>query len=300
MLAMADQNGVVNASAPGLAAMAQVGFESVIKALQCFEAPDEYSRSTEFEGRRIQKVDGGWLILNYQKYREIRNEEKRREQNRIAQQKFRDSRAAGSTVSKSVSKRKQNKPQSAQAEAEAEAEYKKKVPNGTKEKASGDDPGHDRDVTIENPAASESVLLEVIEAEVVTSPEIEPTEAPWTEMPWWEFCELFEAKLVQNLRSARGYADFDPPRERLDDLLVKLRGFGADDDAIEALVLGFVERADRRRQKTPEYKDPLRVLRTWAESRRTDWQRRKSSGPKAGMVDVYGDGAKLLDAVRNR
>ena len=77
MLAMADQNGVVNASAPGLAAMAQVGFESVIKALQCFEAPDEYSRSTEFEGRRIQKVDGGWLILNYQKYREIRNEEKR-------------------------------------------------------------------------------------------------------------------------------------------------------------------------------------------------------------------------------
>ena len=152
----------------------------------------------------------------------------------------------------------------------------------------------------ENPAASEGVLLEVIEAEVVTSPEIEPTEAPWTEMPWWEFCELFEAKLVQNLRSARGYADFDPPRERLDDLLVKLRGFGADDDAIEALVLGFVERAEKRKLKTPEYKDPLRVLRTWAESRRTDWQRRKASGPKPGMVDVYGDGAKLLDAVRNR
>ena len=295
MLAMADQNGVVNASAPGLAAMAQVGFESVIKALQCFEAPDEYSRSTEFEGRRIQKVDGGWLILNYQKYREIRNEEKRREQNRIAQQKFRDSRAAGSTVSKSVSKRKQNKPQSAQAEAEAEAEYKKKVPNGTKEKASGDDPGHDRDVTIENPAASESVLLEVIEAEVVTSTELEVRQPPW-----WEFSQSFEATLVRDLRSAKGYGDFDPPRERLGELVEKLRGFGADNDAIEALVLGFVERADRRKLKTPEYKDPLRVLRTWAESRRTDWQRRKSSGPKAGMVDVYGDGAKLLHEVRSR
>ena len=278
MLAMADQNGVVNASAPGLAAMAQVGFESVIKALQCFEAPDEYSRSTEFEGRRIQKVDGGWLILNYQKYREIRNEEKRREQNRIAQQKFRDSRAAGSTVSKSVSKRKQNKPQSAQAEAEAEAEYKKKVPNGTKEKAS-----------------SESVLLEVIEAEVVTSTELEVRQPPW-----WEFCESFEARMTRDIRLAKGYGAFDPAEHEWHNLMSKIATWGGDQDAVEALVIGFIDRANARKLKEPEYKLPLRVLLKWAESRRTDWQRRKASGPKPGMVDVYGDGAKLLDAVRNR
>ena len=39
-------------------------------ALATLSSPDEFSRSTEHEGRRIVAVDGGWQILNYLKYRE--------------------------------------------------------------------------------------------------------------------------------------------------------------------------------------------------------------------------------------
>lgn len=70
MLALADQGGVVEASVPGLADLARVSVEQAKIALAKFMAPDEYSRTPDFEGRRIEPVDGGWLILNHGKYRE--------------------------------------------------------------------------------------------------------------------------------------------------------------------------------------------------------------------------------------
>jgi hypothetical protein len=38
-------------------------------ALIKFELPDADSRTKDNEGRRIETIEGGWLILNYQKYR---------------------------------------------------------------------------------------------------------------------------------------------------------------------------------------------------------------------------------------
>jgi hypothetical protein len=52
--------------------------------------PDPYSRTTDHDGRRVMAVDGGWKVLNYLKYRERRDPEKRRQQNREAQRRFRD------------------------------------------------------------------------------------------------------------------------------------------------------------------------------------------------------------------
>jgi hypothetical protein len=46
-------------------------FDEAEKAFDILQSADKNSRSTEFEGRRIERVDGGWLILNYLKYRGI-------------------------------------------------------------------------------------------------------------------------------------------------------------------------------------------------------------------------------------
>ena len=112
MLAMADRKGRVWASIPGLANRARVPLEDSEKALATFLAPDKYSRTKDDDGRRIAEIDGGWKLLNYEKYRDMRDEETRAEQNREAQARHREK----------VSKVADSKPPSAQAEAEAEAE----------------------------------------------------------------------------------------------------------------------------------------------------------------------------------
>jgi hypothetical protein len=72
MLALADQNGNVHASVPGLAHTARVEIAECIEALEIFKEPDTFSRTKENEGRRIEEIDGGWHILNHAKYRDIR------------------------------------------------------------------------------------------------------------------------------------------------------------------------------------------------------------------------------------
>ncbi len=79
MLAMADKYGHVQASVPGLADRARVTIEKTVDALRTLSAPDEWSRSKENEGRRIEEIGGGWNLLNYVKYRRIRDEEERKE-----------------------------------------------------------------------------------------------------------------------------------------------------------------------------------------------------------------------------
>ena len=75
MLAMADRKGRVWASLPGLANRARVTLSEVETAITKFLSPDKYSRTEEFDGRRIEPIDGGWRLLNHEKYRSIRDEE---------------------------------------------------------------------------------------------------------------------------------------------------------------------------------------------------------------------------------
>lgn len=74
MLALADKNGEVSGSVGGLAHIANVSREDCEKALALFLAPDSDSRTTDNEGRRIEKIDGGWRVLNAEKYRDLRTE----------------------------------------------------------------------------------------------------------------------------------------------------------------------------------------------------------------------------------
>lgn len=68
MVCRCDAGGRVMAAVPGIARMAAVQLQEAEHALGRLQAPDPYSRTPDFEGRRIEKIDGGWLILNYQKY----------------------------------------------------------------------------------------------------------------------------------------------------------------------------------------------------------------------------------------
>jgi hypothetical protein len=82
MLAMADRKGRVFASVPGLANRSRVPIEDAQTAIDTFLSPDKYSRTPEFEGRRIEPIDGGWRLLNHEKYRSIRDEETTKEHKR--------------------------------------------------------------------------------------------------------------------------------------------------------------------------------------------------------------------------
>lgn len=82
MLAMADSQDCVAASVPGLADLARVSIEQCEDAIKKLMSPDPYSRTKDNEGRRIAEIDGGWMILNRNKYRELGAAEDRREYKR--------------------------------------------------------------------------------------------------------------------------------------------------------------------------------------------------------------------------
>ncbi len=79
LMAMADRDGVVHASLPGLARRARVPREDTEAALEKFLAPDPDSRTPDHEGRRIEVVRGGWRLLNHAEYRRRQSDEDRRE-----------------------------------------------------------------------------------------------------------------------------------------------------------------------------------------------------------------------------
>ena len=85
MLALTDRFGVVPASVPGLAKIAGMTTEECEASIEKLMSPDKHSRTKDHEGRRIVAVDGGWRILNYQKYREMGRSAERTEYLRFKQ-----------------------------------------------------------------------------------------------------------------------------------------------------------------------------------------------------------------------
>lgn len=82
-LASMDETGYVRlASVKNVAHRSVVSLESAEAAIGCLESADKYSSDPENEGRRIEKVDGGWIVLNADKYRQIATREHERALNR--------------------------------------------------------------------------------------------------------------------------------------------------------------------------------------------------------------------------
>jgi hypothetical protein len=89
LLAMADRDGLVAASSDGIARRANVPLKQTDNALDVLSNPDPRSKSDDHEGRRVQRVDGGWQILNYAKYRELRTDKQIADAERIREKRER-------------------------------------------------------------------------------------------------------------------------------------------------------------------------------------------------------------------
>ena len=124
MLVMADEDGVVRASNSGLAHRARVSEKELKHGLKVLSEPDLDSKSPEWGGRRIEKIEGGWVCLNYNKYREIRTNRQIRDAERQRRHRARQPNTGRDTshLSQDVTEGHSTSPPEAEAEAEAEGE----------------------------------------------------------------------------------------------------------------------------------------------------------------------------------
>lgn len=97
LMLMADPDGQVNASAPGIASRANLPLPRVKVLLEKFAKPDPDSRNPQHQGRRIERIDGGYKILNFVYFRYLGSKEWQREQTRLRVEKWRSQRNASVT-----------------------------------------------------------------------------------------------------------------------------------------------------------------------------------------------------------
>lgn len=94
LLAHCDKHGEVDIHPRAIAEEVGLTVDQVRVAVRMLEQPDSESRSPDLEGRRIVRLDEhrdwGWRVVNFLKYRAIRDEDDRREQNRLAQERWRN------------------------------------------------------------------------------------------------------------------------------------------------------------------------------------------------------------------
>lgn len=90
LLAAMDEEGHAQfASVANLAHRAIVPLEAAEKAVKRLEDADPNSSDPDNEGRRIERIQGGWIVLNAHKYREIVTRAIAQERNRARVAKFR-------------------------------------------------------------------------------------------------------------------------------------------------------------------------------------------------------------------
>jgi hypothetical protein len=62
--------GMVHAAGVGIIRRAGIDEEPGLRALELLGSPEVLSRSQDFDGRRLVRVDGGYIALNFFKYRD--------------------------------------------------------------------------------------------------------------------------------------------------------------------------------------------------------------------------------------
>ena len=89
-LAAMDEDGIVHlATTRNVAALAQVTEEEAQAAVAVLEGPDPSSTNTTDEGRRVERIPGGWVVLNAKVYREIATRDQARQRTAERVRKFR-------------------------------------------------------------------------------------------------------------------------------------------------------------------------------------------------------------------
>lgn len=91
ILAAMNEDGIAQfASVANLAHRARVDLAHAKSAIEAFENPDPDSGDPENDGRRLERIPGGWLVLNAHKYRAMVTKMIAREQTRERVARFRE------------------------------------------------------------------------------------------------------------------------------------------------------------------------------------------------------------------
>lgn len=93
LLALSDASGYVRGSAGWLAGKAKVSVQHCEFSLNKFKNPDPRSRTPDNDGRRIEQLEDGWLILNYISFRERLSSDPKAAATRARVQKHREQQA---------------------------------------------------------------------------------------------------------------------------------------------------------------------------------------------------------------
>ncbi len=90
MLVKKDRDNVCRGSAFNIAQWSRKREEEVIKALKILSSPDKRRLERQaFDGRRIQRMEDGWLILNAAFYQEEMRKANRRSYQALKQREYR-------------------------------------------------------------------------------------------------------------------------------------------------------------------------------------------------------------------
>jgi hypothetical protein len=93
LLVLADWDGIVDMTPEAISRRTNVPLPEVQRYIELLSRPDPLSRCPDCEGRRLVLIDShrnwGWRIVNFLHYRNLKNEEARKEYFRNAQRKHR-------------------------------------------------------------------------------------------------------------------------------------------------------------------------------------------------------------------
>lgn len=90
LIASMDEKGYAHfAAVENLANRARVTPQEAKEAVRCLESPDKNSGDPSHDGRRIERVPGGWVVLNAKKYRSTVTRSIQQEQTRLRVSRYR-------------------------------------------------------------------------------------------------------------------------------------------------------------------------------------------------------------------
>lgn len=96
ILALKDQNGIVTKNITGIARITNLPVATCEAAVLKFESPDPQSSSKAHEGRKLLKIpEGGWFVVNSDKYREFGWSEDKKKFERERKAKYRAGKKIG-------------------------------------------------------------------------------------------------------------------------------------------------------------------------------------------------------------
>ena len=122
MLVLCGSDGVIDMTPQAISARTSIPLDIIAKGILVLAEPDPYSRTPGEEGRRIVLMDAhrpwGWVIVNYAKYRDLKNRAEKREADRIRMEEKRKSQK----INDVADSRKESHPVADVAHASADAE----------------------------------------------------------------------------------------------------------------------------------------------------------------------------------